>query len=176
MSATIDLSKYTGNLGKKGTDRITGLTGVITQVHMFESGNVQYGLQPKSEDGIKVADAWSMDALSIKVEDNPELEDLVSPIVDDTTLNFGDKVEDAYNGMKGIVDRKMIHMNGCVNFRIVPKFESKSSSLLGNDPLWLSHTKLKLVKPSAVEPVLNPIHEKTKERAGGPSERAPSAQ
>lgn len=174
MPAAIDLSKYTDNLSQIGTDRITGITGVITQVHIFESGNVQYAIQPKSEDGSKLPDAWSIDAISVAVTYNPDLADLMSPVVDETQFNFGDKVECTYSGYKGIVDRKCIHMNGCVSFRIVPKYDPKNGTLSGNEPFWLSHTKMKVIKASVVEPVQNPVHEKTKERAGGPSERAPA--
>lgn len=57
------------NMGKKGTDKITGFSGIITGFCAYLTGCNQYLLTPKCSDTSKYPEGEWLDAHRIEVED-----------------------------------------------------------------------------------------------------------
>lgn len=58
-------------------------------------------------------------------------------------IQLGDKVKSKYSGFIGIVVAKIIYINGCVQYAVVPKWDGKSPS---QDDVWIDEQSLIVVK------------------------------
>lgn len=87
-------------------------------------------------------------------------------------IEVGMIVEDTASGFKGMVTSKVTHLNGCVYFDVVPKYNDKKL-LEGVPPAsYLSASRLKIVSRSA-DPDVPSTKTETFKATGGPSSRVP---
>lgn len=60
-------------------------------------------------------------------------------------IRLGDTVQDKYTGLKGIALTKMIFINGCVQYGVIPKWDSKNPTLIESE-IFIDSQSLKLIK------------------------------
>jgi hypothetical protein len=103
-------------LGLLVRDEVTGYTGMVTQVSVLLSGNVQFAVQPSSTDcGVTMPDAMQLDVHSLKAVGDG-LSKTVIKVPNPTTIPLGVEVEDIITGIKAITTQKTTFMNGCEVF------------------------------------------------------------
>ena len=107
---------------------ITGLTGcAIAQVAQI-NGNIRYDVQPRSEDGKTMPDAWAVDLQSLEIVDAGHSARHKEP----RKHNFktGQKVRDSITGHEGIVTDIATYINGCVFANVVPRKTQGAASFI----------------------------------------------
>lgn len=155
-------------LGKQVECKVSGLKGIATsRTHQF-SGNIQYGVQPRSEDGRSFPDALIIDKQNLMLVDGAPSPGLDVTPEWDCSVAVGDEVVDALSGFTGTAVSKHVYLNGCIFFSVVPKHRPGSFVNAAPDGSWLDGKRLKVVKAARVEP---PKQKPT----GGPSIRIPRA-
>jgi hypothetical protein len=145
-------------LGVIAEDRVTGITGTVTQIHEMLTGMNQVAIQPKG-DGKTVPDALCIDEFIVKVLEEGIADTVPAP--EETSFKLGQEVRDIVTGQVGKITCKVTHLNGCVYFMATANSKK-------NDPaeaFYVSHKRLELVSKGVAEKVV-----KT-ERSGGPSRR-----
>jgi len=103
-------------LGQTVTDKITGLTGVITCIAEFMHSPPRVCVTPrkKPKDAEKESDHWLDEArlkpgkIALKVERKP------------ATVPFGQKVKDPISGFSGVATARFFHINGCIQIEVTP--------------------------------------------------------
>jgi hypothetical protein len=158
-------------LGQEARDVTTGFAGTITQRLDQINGNVQWCLQPKmGKDGV-FKDAMFLDAHHLDVV-GPGLSDKVTEVTDPVDFALGNEVKDLSSGFVGIVIEKATYMNGCMSFRVVPKYDPKSA-FNGSAPegSWISSKLLTYKGPGIVAKLRKPVPAASGRIPGGPPQR-----
>jgi hypothetical protein len=143
---------------------ITGLQGCASTETEQINGNVRYDVQPKSEDGKAMPDAWAIDLQSLEVVDAGISGRASAPRKH--SIKTGQQVRDRITGHEGIVTDIATYFNGCVFASVVPRKTDKSilgdgapgGSMLPVERLEVTGAGLTL--PAETKPT------------GGPSQRA----
>lgn len=136
-------------LGHTGTDRITGLKGVITAMAEFLYGPTRLELTPlKTHEGRPQDSIWlgeprlKVGKVHTKVKDIP------------VVIALGAEAEDPMTKFKGVVTARFTYLNGCVRCEITPKALTKDG---------------KPIEPAAFdEGRLAPLSDVAAKRPGGP--------
>lgn len=103
---------------------ITGLTGcATTETHQI-NGNVRYDVQPRSEDGKGMPDAYVIDMQSLEIVDAGISGTATKPR--EHSFKTGQKVRDVISGHEGVVTDILTFINGCVFATVVPRKTDKS--------------------------------------------------
>lgn len=110
------MKEFTENMGKYAIDRVSGFEGIITSITLWDRGNIQYGIQPKSKDGI-LLDANRIDndfmrfikSKSISVSDK-----IYRPF----NFDNGMEVKSLKSGFLGYVVCKTMFINGCKQYNV----------------------------------------------------------
>lgn len=119
-------------LGSKVRCVVSGVMGLaITESHQL-NGNVRYGVQPKSDDGKSLPDAWDIDLQSLEVVD-AGISDHVTP-ARPHSFKTGQKVRDLITGHEGVITEVATYLNGCVFATVVPRKRKDSAVLFDNAP------------------------------------------
>lgn len=151
-------------LGSRVRCVLSGLTGIAATETLQINGNIRYDVQPKSEDGKSMPEAWVIDVQSLEVVDAGISERATAPRAH--TFNTGDKVIDQITGHEGIVTELVTFLNGCVFANVVPR---KSGNALLTDAApagsMLPVERLKYIGKGLTIPA-------TDKPTGGPSARA----
>jgi hypothetical protein len=158
-------------LGSEVIDVVSGVKGLAVSMAEHISGNVQYAVQPKSEDGKSMLDAWNIDFQSLEVTGPGLSIRAKTPRV--ATIPLGVKVRDTASLFVGTTITKVTYMNGCVSYGVVPEMEKKAlinsipdTAYIFVDRLELVNLRDKLAQKTEVPSVAKP------EITGGPSTRA----
>lgn len=164
------MSKQPIPLGSEVRCIISGVTGTATAMVERLNGNIQYAVQPKSENGSTMPESWDIDQQSLEIV-GPGISDRVTEPVA-TDIQLGQKVRDWVSGYEGVATSKHTYINGCVHFIVVPPM-AQSKSLLNEVPTgsYLSVERLEIVKPRKPlgGPGSLPAHAESP--TGGPSRR-----
>lgn len=120
-------------LGKPVTDKITGLTGVVTQEVQSLNGNYRYTVQPVSSDPTKVLDSWTLDQQGLEVVLFGVGYDPLEPVPHD--IELGDTVKNIITDKSGVVMAFATYLNGCVSAMVSP--------MSGGEDIWVSVQVLK---------------------------------
>lgn len=103
-------------LGSIVTDKVTGIQGMATHLHIEMNGQRFYNFQPRGlhpETGEPVARLWVVEERLVGGEAVPE------PDLPLTVL--GTEVEDVASGFMGTAINLCLHINGCVHVDVQPK-------------------------------------------------------
>jgi hypothetical protein len=166
------MSKQTIPLGSEVRCVVSGVTGTATSMVERLNGNIQYGVQPKSENGASMPEAWEIDQQSLEVV-GPGISDRVTEPVT-TDIRIGQKVRDWVSGFEGVATSKHTYINGCVHFMVVPSMKS-SKSLLNEVPTgsYLSVERLEAVEErKPLGGPGSPLSAAPEKPTGGPARRA----
>lgn len=146
--------------GQKVKDSVSGVVGIIDIQSIMYNGNIQYSVQPKSDDTIKRPDGWWFDEEQIEFKEN------VIPVNHTSDIDFkhdtGDIVKDKITRTTGTITRALLYLNGCIKYEVQPK--SKMNKIPNSI----------YIDESAVINKNEKIHLEKKEK-GGPSECSNSA-
>ena len=143
---------------------ITGVVGTATGQAEQINGNVRYDVQPKSEDGRSMPEAWAVDLQSLEVVDAGISERATAPRAHD--FKAGQKVRDQITGHEGVITDICTYINGCVFANVVPRKTDKASLVEGAPAgSMIAIERLEVVG----EGLTLPVAEKP---TGGPSRRA----
>lgn len=169
-------------LGHYVEDIVTGVKGTLNQLLYKLGGSIQGSVQPFSEDGKSMPDAWYVDLQCIRKAELPEgrvdMSGMVTP-VDDTLASsnypLGMSVIDSFTGIQLKIVNKGVHMNGCVHYLCVRcRLEDGETTIAET---WLGQHRL---VPETVEPVApvvvqpDPVpQQQSSLRPGGPSMKSP---
>lgn len=155
-------------LGSKARCVISGVSGTVVSLIERLNGNIQHGVQPKSENGITMPEAWEIDVQSLEVTD-PGISGWATEPVP-CPIKLGQRVRDWITGYEGVAASKHTYFNGCVHFIVVPLMK-KGKTLLNEAPQgsYLSVERLRVIEESSS--VLPADHEPTEKPTGGPSRR-----
>jgi hypothetical protein len=137
-------------LGATVRDAVTGLTGIATQWTEFQSGTIQLAVQPPNKKGENtLPDAHNIDIQLLDYVDEGLAARVTKPTA--VPIPLGSIVEDTVTGMKGTAVRRVIFINGCVYYDVVPK---KKSAMFDDNPTaqFVDGTRLKVITPAVVEP------------------------
>ena len=169
-------------LGHYVEDIVTGVKGTLNQLLYKLGGSIQGSIQPFSEDGKSMPDAWYTDLQCIRKAELPEgrvdVSGMVTPI--DGTLassNYplGMSVIDSFTGVKCKIVNKGVHMNGCVHYLCVRSSTENGETKIAET--WLGQHRLvpenaEPVAPTLVQP--DPVpQQQSSLRPGGPSMKVP---
>ena len=103
-------------MGRKATDIITGLTGVITAKAEFLRAPPEWGLVPdRLHDGEPGKSIW-VDEPQLKLGNQVVTANPVEPVVP-----LGAEVKDELTGFRGTATARFIYLNGCIRVQIAPK-------------------------------------------------------
>lgn len=119
------MDKVELKLGHTMRDWTSGFTGLsICEVKHY-SGLIRYGIQPKMKDDDKLPEALEIDEHTLEYVDDGRVASVLPPT---GTPNFvlGNEVEDIVSGFVGIAMIKVTHLNGCVHYTVVGKYDHKS--------------------------------------------------
>lgn len=103
---------------------VSGITGIAITETVQINGNVRYDVQPKSEDGKNLPEAWAVDLQSLEVI-GPGISARATKPRKHTIKN-GDKVQDMITGHEGVVTDISTYINGCVFAQVVPRKTDKT--------------------------------------------------
>lgn len=89
-------------------------------------------------------------------------------------FQLGDRVKDLVSGFEGICTGRLEYLNGCVQYQVTPKRDTKTGKMI--DGYYIDDFQLKLVKAGAVPAYQDAPAEKATPdtsagRTGGPSTR-----
>lgn len=153
------------DLGLEVEDILTGFKGKINAITYFFGGTIQASVYPRSPDGEKVPDGHSIDVSQLKYLSDG-IKDVAKPMRE-CDIELGSKVKDKFSGFKGHVLRKIVYLNGCVYFEVVP--EHNESILINEVPKasFIDSNRLETIKAKKiVDPV--DVAPKSSPRPGGP--------
>lgn len=120
-------------LGCLAEDKLTGVRGHVAMRKELLPGNVQYAVQPLSENGLSMPDAWHIDEHTL-VFKGKGLMDLVTPVPSNTVIfRLGQTLRCKVTGFVGIATSRVTHMNGCVYYHL----EQKANPLKPNDAMLI---------------------------------------
>jgi hypothetical protein len=97
---------------------LTGVVGYASSKNEHLSGNIQYGVQPKSNDWLVMPDAWSIDTHSLEPIAGEKGVAVIPARAAD--IPVGARVRDKVSGFVGIAVSKTTYINGCVGYTVVP--------------------------------------------------------
>lgn len=118
-------------LGKELEDPVSGFRGIAEVRITFMNNNVRYSIQPKSADGIKLADSCDIDEHQLKVI-GPGVSDLRIEPPTNLLMFVGMEAKDIVTGCKGILTERHESLNGCIYFVLISKMvDPKESPLQG---------------------------------------------
>ena len=105
-------------------DRVSGITGIIDQSTIMDTGNIQYSLQPQSTDGKKQHDSWFVDEASLEIEEGK------TPIQKTHVFKFdpGTKVKNKITEFEGYITRAILDYGKCVRYTITGKYNYEKGS------------------------------------------------
>jgi hypothetical protein len=104
-------------------DQISGFCGIISGIVMWDTGNLQYSVQPKNEDSDKQEPACWIDADFLKLDNARSLEEELWITFDDSVFELvnGAQVKSKKNKFKGTVTAEILWITGCEEY-IVTSF------------------------------------------------------
>jgi hypothetical protein len=141
-------------LGIEIRDKLTGLEGIIVSRGEYNSGMIQFGVQPISKDG-KFEDAYMHDWQGFDYVGPGIADRVIEPTPH--TFNLNDKVKDLDSNIAGVIVLLSTHLNGCTTARICyTTKDGKVSETIA--PM----NRMELVKASTPSP---------KKKIGGPATR-----
>lgn len=111
-------------LGSTVRCAISGLVGIAAVETVQINGNVRYDVQPKSEDGKTMPEAWTVDLQSLEIVDEGVSARASEPRKH--PIKNGNKVEDLITGHEGVATDIATYMNGCVFALVVPRKGDKT--------------------------------------------------
>ena len=115
-------------LGSRVRCVLSGLTGIAAAETLQINGNIRYNVQPESEGGKSMPEAWAIDMQSLEIVDAGISDRVTQPRTH--PLKTGDKVVDQITGHEGVVTDLITFINGCVYANVVPR---KSGNVLLTD-------------------------------------------
>lgn len=105
-------------LGCLAEDKLTGVKGHVSMRKELLPGNVQYAVQPISENGLTLPDAWHIDEHTL-VFKAKGLMGNVTPVPESTPVfQLGQTLRCKVTGFVGIATSRVTHMNGCVYYHL----------------------------------------------------------
>ncbi len=161
------MSTVSIKLGSTVECAASGVRGYAVAVSEMFNGNLRYSVQPHSEDGDKMLDAWDIDQQILIVVDDGISERATTPPSHE--LQVGMQVRDVLSGFEGSISTITTHINGCVMCVVIPKV--KEASLLNEAP---SGSFLPVERLEQIGNGARPIVEKVRKtpNTGGPSTRS----
>lgn len=133
-------------LGYRVKDVVTGLVGIVNMRSINLNGNVQFAIQPPSEDTIKVADGQFVDEHILDILDYGVADRVPGYNPKGDSIILGAEYEDIVSLSRGIAIEKMDHLNGCVYVSLQPqKTDKKKTAEKRPDTLYLDFNRLKQV-------------------------------
>lgn len=109
-------------LGQTMRDWTSGFTGLSICLVEHYSGLQRFGIQPRSEDGTKIPDALEVDAHTLEWVDDGRSMNVIAP-TGQPDFVLGNEVKDSVSGFVGIAMIRVTHLNGCVYYTIVGKYD-----------------------------------------------------
>lgn len=131
-------------LGSRIRDILSGVEGMAMSRTDCLNGNVRYALQPKSENGVSLPDAFDFDYHNLEVIDPGVSHRAVTP--PEVNIRLGDRVRDIVSGYEGIATAKLTHLNGCVYFSVVPPKSEKAMFTEAPGGSSMPHERLRVCK------------------------------
>jgi hypothetical protein len=156
-------------LGVEARDVATGFTGIVTQRIDQLNGNVQYALQPKSEDPSVMKDPIAVDHHMLEYVSEGVV-DRVTEVTHKTDIKVGEELEDILTGARGIATDLMTYMNGCQSFTMVTKI-SKTDEDKGGLISYVQTVRAKRVGPGIKNEVAVAPKAANGKTPGGPARR-----
>lgn len=156
------------SLGSTVKCAVSGVQGFVVTCTETFNGNLRYGVQPSSEDGKSMPDAWDIDHQTLDVID----EGISSRAIPapENTIEVGMLVRDILSDYVGTVASKTTHLNGCIYCLVVPKINPKS--LLSDAPAGTHIAVERLVKDGEGVLAARKQVSTPELRTGGPSTRS----
>lgn len=153
-------------LGFTATDKVTGLTGVVTARAEFIYGPVRYEVTPqKLHKGQPAAsqwhdaDRWAFGKPAFGFDEPP------------CNVNLGDVVIDNLTGFRGVATGRFTFLNGCIRFEISPPKLKDGEPV---KPCTVDLPQITVVKRAkATKPTPTPTPASVKKSPGGPHDGPP---
>lgn len=151
-------------LGERVKDLSSGFAGITTSVTVVASGNIRFGVQPMSEKGDSIPQAYELDHHLLVTLDAgiSHLTTEASPKL----FKIGEEVEDIVTGFKGYITAVTTYINGCHNYLlearknsderyIIEAFLQDRLRLTGETPLSFKASNTADGKPSGSAPTMS---------------------
>lgn len=105
-------------VGKFVRCKLSGVEGIADYRTTLLSGNVRYSVQPKSEKGSEMPNAWEIDEHGLEVVKSKKGVTVI-PVPENTPyFELGSRVRDIVAGIEGIATSRAVCINGCVLYQI----------------------------------------------------------
>lgn len=159
-------------IGQNMKDITTQFTGLCVQKVEQFGGNVRFVIQGQPEPGkvgTSFPDALEIDEVVLELVPGSPHAGRVIPANDTSGIELGNQVQDQITKFIGIATDRIIHMNGCVFYRVVPVHSGKGWQADAN-PRG-SHISAKLLKVTGPGLVVEQ-KELAKKPSGGMSTKA----
>lgn len=148
-------------LGKMLKDKLSGFTGIAQAYEIGPYAMGRYHIDGSANEKNEISNGYSFDDIQLEIVDDALV---VTPLpIEPTTFNFLDEVEDVLSGFRGKIASKLVYINGCVRWRVVPPYKTNKDD--DDSHRNIPDKQLKLIK-SAKAVTTAP------KSTGGPTERS----
>jgi DNA-directed RNA polymerase subunit E'/Rpb7 len=126
-------------LGQKVRCKVTGFTGIVDHIAVYQFGCRRVNIQPPIKKDGTLPESQLFDEPQLEVLKEKQI---ISVEVPEQKFEFGQTVKDPISGVIGKVTGRAIYLNGCARVEISLKYNQKTNNYATN---WLAEEQLELV-------------------------------
>ena len=151
-------------MGNIVRDVLTGFNGTVIQIIEQLSGNIQYAIQRKQNEGeTGYPEAMCIDYHTLEVISEGFTDRVQAPIEVDIPL--GARVRDTASTLEGIVVERITYFNGCLRFGVIPKVKENQLLSSNSEMSYIDPARLEVIDDGIKKPI------EAEKPTGGPAQK-----